>query len=102
MSSYIQVVSFFVSFVYGIIFYYVSFFNKGLICNKSIVKQFVVNLIFILDVVLIYIYVMYKINQGNIHVYYITLVVVGYWVGYKSLNKCKNIVNKIKSRRNNS
>ena len=102
MSSYIQVVSLLVSFLYGIIFYFFSSFNKTLLFDKSLPKQFIINLIFILDIVFIYLYLMYHINQGLIHVYYIALVVLGFWFGYKYHKKCKNIVNKIISRKHKS
>lgn len=102
MSSYIQVISLLVSLLYGIIFYCFSSFNKTLLLDKSILKQFIINLIFILDIVFIYIYLMYHINQGQIHVYYIVLVVLGYWFGYKYAKKCKYIVNKIISRKHKS
>ena len=44
----------------------------------------------------------WDINQGQIHVYYIVLVVLGYWFGYKYAKKCKHIVNKIISRKHKS
>lgn len=102
MSSYIQVVSLLVSFLYGIIFYFFSSLNKTLLLDKSLPKQFIINLIFILDIVFIYIYIMYHLNQGLIHVYYIALVVLGFWFGYKYTKKCKYIVNKIISRKHKS
>ena len=67
MNSYVQVISFLVSFIYGIAFYLFARFNKFMLSNKNNVIKLLVTLVFVIDMVILYIYLMYKINFGIIH-----------------------------------
>lgn len=99
MSSLVQLISLGVSFFYGVFFYLVNKINELMIDKKNYFIKIVITLIFIIDVVILYIYIMYKINNGNIHPYFIVLVVLGYMVmgiNYKYLKKCKECVKNIK------
>lgn len=91
MSSLIQLISLGVSFFYGVFFYLVNKINELMIDKKNYFIKVLVTLVFIIDVVILYIYIMYKINNGIIHPYFIVLVVLGYVVmgiNYKYLKKC--------------
>lgn len=92
----VQLLSFLVSFLYGIGFYLFTRFNKFMLSNKNNVIKFLVTLVFIIDVVILYIYFMYKINYGNIHPYFVVFVVLGFLFMGKYFNKCKECVKKIK------
>lgn len=87
MNSFIQLESFIVSFIYGIIFCLLSIFNKYILINKNILINFIITLIFIIDIVLLYIFIMYKINNGIIHPFFIITVLLGFITCYKL--KCK-------------
>lgn len=96
MNVNIQLLSFFVSFLYGLGFYLFTRFNKFMLSNKNNVVKFLVTFVFIIDVVILYIYFMYKINFGSIHPYFVLFVVLGFFVMAKYYNKCKECVKKIK------
>lgn len=77
MNSYIQVISFLISFIYGIIFYLFTRFNKYMLINKNNVIKLLVTLVFVIDMVILYIYIMYKVNFGMIHPYFVAVVLFG-------------------------
>lgn len=98
MSSGIQILSLFASFGYGIFFYLGTRFNRFIVAKKNMVVQMVFNTILVIDLVILYIYIMYKINYGYIHPYFVILVVLGYIsMGFK-YKKCKEYVKRIKLR----
>ena len=74
MNSYVQVLSFVVSFIYGLVFYLLSYANKIMINNKNNVIKLLITLVFVIDMVILYIYIMYKINFGMIHPYFVDVV----------------------------
>lgn len=96
MNSYIQVLSFLVSFIYGIFFYLLTRFNKYILVNKNTYIKFIVTLVFIIDIVILYIYLMYKINFGIIHPYFVSFVILGFWFMSLMYNLCKKYVKKHK------
>lgn len=100
MNSFIQVISFIISFLYGIIFYLLARFNKFILNKKNNFIRFLVSLVFVIDMVIIYVYLMYKVNMGMIHIYFIITVVIGFVfmaLNYIKLQSiCKKCVNKLK------
>ena len=83
MNSYIQVMSLLVSFVYGIVFYILSRFNKYIISNKNNIVKLLVTTVYVVDMVIIYLFIMYKINFGNIHHYIIISLILGFVLSIK-------------------
>ncbi len=100
MNSYVQVLSFVVSFIYGLVFYLLSYVNKIMINNKNNVIKLLITLVFVIDMVILYIYIMYKINYGMIHPYFVAVVFIGYIVMMFTFDKCilcfKNILKNLK------
>lgn len=100
MNSYVQVLSFVISFIYGLVFYLLSYANKVMINNKNNVVKLLITLVFVIDMVILYIYIMYKINFGMIHPYFVAVVFIGYIVMMFTLDKCillfKNILKNLK------
>lgn len=95
MSSTVQLISFLVSFIYGIVFYLLARFNKYILSNKGNILKFIVTLVFIIDIVLLYSYIMYYINNGDIHIYFVSFVLLGYiLISYFYKKICKLIVKK--------
>ena len=93
MNSLVQVVSFLVSFVYGIVIYLLSRFNKYILINKKTFFKLIITLVFIIDMVILYIYILYRINHGYFHIYVVTNVF------YKKIKKiCKMFVKKKKKK----
>ncbi len=102
MDSYIQVISFLLSFMYGILFYLLTRFNNYILENKHKFFGFLVTLVFIVDIVILYVYLMYKINSGNFHIYFSIVVVLGFISMHKFYDRlkvfCKKYVNIIKNK----
>jgi hypothetical protein len=96
IDSYIQVLTFVFSFIYGILFFFLNEFVKYILVNKSIFTKFLINIIFVIDIVLLYVYIMFNINHGNYHIYYIIVLVLGWLSAKKIINKCKIIVKRLK------
>ena len=67
-----------------------------MLSNKNNVIKFLVTLVFIIDIVILYIYLMYKINFGDIHPYFVSFVVIGFIIMSVLFEKCKDYVKKIK------
>lgn len=92
MNSYVQVLSFLVSFIYGIVFYLFARFNKFILSNKNNVIKLLVTLVFVIDMVILYIYIMYKVNFGMIHPYFVAVVLVGYIFMMFLYDKCSMLI----------
>ncbi len=102
MNSYIQLFSFLASFLYGMIFYLLSRFNCFILEKKNNISKFLVTLVFIIDIVILYVYMMYKINNGYFHIYFVILVILGFILMNKYYKIFKDIciryVNKFKRK----
>lgn len=97
MTSKMQLISFLVSFIYGVIFYYLTIINFRLIKDLKIYIQHIITFIYVIDMIIIYIILLYHLNKGYFHIYFIGMVMIGYFVGFitnkKLLSKIR--VNKI-------
>ena len=81
MDSGIQLISLSISFLYGIIFYYLSIINfKVINILKNIIKN-IITIIYVFDISIIYVILVYKINNGHFHIYFILMVILGYILG---------------------
>ena len=91
-----QLLSFAISFVYGIIFYYLTILNFKLISNSKKIIQHILTFIYVIDMVILYIIIFYHLNKGYFHIYFIAMVIIGYFVGFITNKKIisKIIVNK--------
>lgn len=83
MNSYIQLISLVVSFIFGFVFYILSRVNKYILNNKNNVIKLLVTIVFVIDMVFIYIFIMYKINFGVMHPYFIILLILGFVLSIK-------------------
>ena len=90
MNSNIQIISFIVSFIYGVIFYFVTKINFYLIKDLKLYLKHILTFIYTLDMAIIYIIILYHLNRGYFHIYFIMLVFLGFIIGYiidKKLSK---------------
>jgi len=81
MNSLIQVISFFVSFMFGIIFFLLTVLNFKLIKDLKRYIQHILTFIYVLDMVIVYIIIFYHLNKGYFHIYFILMVFVGFFTG---------------------
>jgi len=82
MTSSMQLISFLVSFIYGSLFYYLTIINFRLIKDLKIYIQHILTFIYVIDMIIIYIILLYHLNKGYFHVYFIGMVIIGYFVGF--------------------
>lgn len=82
MTSNIQLISLLISFVFGILFYYLTVLNFEIIKSLNIYLKHIITAIYVIDMTIIYAILLYKINNGYFHIYFIMLVIVGYFVGF--------------------
>lgn len=77
-----QLLSFFISFIYGIIFYFLTILNFKLINDLKTFLKHILTFIYVLDIIIIYIIVIYHLNNGYFHIYFLIMVFIGYLVGF--------------------
>ena len=87
MNIFIQIVCFLVSFLYGIFIYYFIKYND--FNKKNILFDVLFRLIITFLLVLLYIIVIYKINKGLFHLYFMIMIVIGYLVSFNINKKLK-------------
>lgn len=78
MNSYIQLASLIVSFSYGIILFYLNRFNIKVMRNKNIVVKSIINCLYLFDISLLYVVILYYLNGGILHIYFVLCIVLGY------------------------
>lgn len=88
MSLQEQILSFIFSFCYGIIFSYLYNLNYKFIYNTKILYKVLINILFCLDLFLIYFVLLLRINDGIIHIYFLIVFFLGF---YLFKNKHKNM-----------
>ena len=96
ISGLYQLIPFIFSFVFGILFSFCSLFIKFMLINKKLLTKIIINYVFVIDIVLLYVYFMYKINYGNHHIYYLFMLLFGFLLGNYLLNLCKHFVKRRK------
>ena len=93
----IQIISVFISYLYGIFFSILLNLNSKYIYNTKKIKKYLFNFIFVFDNVLLYFIILRHINDGILH--YSFMIVL--FLGFLSVNKVTNrIFDKIKSLKN--
>lgn len=99
MTSKIQLLSFSISFLFGVCFYYLSIINFNLIKDFKSYLKHIITCIYVFDIIIIYVIILYKLNNGYFHIYFLLMVILGYISGYfinnlikKYMKNYKNIV----------
>jgi len=93
MSSNIQLISFVISFLYGVIFYFLTIINFKLIENIKKIYQHILTFIYVIDITIMYVIVLFHVNKGYFHIYFIIMVFVGYLVGFIIAKKVLSKIN---------
>ncbi len=96
MTSNMQLISFVVSFIFGLSFYFLTYLNFQLIKDLKKIIQHFLTFLYVLDMTFIYIIIFYKLNNGYFHIYFILMVIVGFLTG--TLVK-KYLISKINVKR---
>ena len=77
-----QIISFIISFIYGLIFYFLTVLNFKLIEDLKVYLKHILTFIYTLDMTIIYIIILYKLNKGYFHIYFIMMVFLGFGISY--------------------
>ena len=88
-----------ISFIYGVIFLIFSLLNYKLFGKFSLIFQFLITLLFSFDLGIIYLLVIYKINYGRFHIYYLIPTILGFYIAYKFKNSAVNFCKYFKNKR---
>lgn len=78
----IQLLSLFVSFIFGIFLFFMVKLNYKYLFSSFNKKRIFFNFIFSLDFSLLYFLVLYYINDGILHLYFLLLIIFGFLLSY--------------------
>lgn len=104
MDAKVQIEVLLFSFLYGVFFYFISLVNNKIIFNKKRLYKSVTIILFMYNIVLLYIIIVYKINKGIFHIYFFLMMILGFMLGARLhkylLNnvKYRGFVAKVKKR----
>jgi len=80
MEETLQLLSFLVSFLFGFIFHLFSNFHFKITDRYSILLKYIATFLFLLDAVLVYILILYYLNGGILHIYFLIFVFLGFFL----------------------
>lgn len=95
MDAKTQIIVLLFSYFYGFFFFSLSYLNKKIIDKKSKLYRSLINILFIYNIVLLYIIIIYKLNNGNFHPYFFIMIVLGF---YSSIKLTKKLLKNVKLR----
>ena len=76
----IQIYSFLVSFIYGIIFYLLLELNSKMIYSSHLFVKIISSFLFVMFNCLLYFIILMYVNNGYIHIYFFFCLLLGYFV----------------------
>ncbi len=88
MNAKTQIIVLLFSFLYGFIFYYLYKLNNKIITNHNHLFQSFTTIMFMYNIVLIYLISLYKLNHGMFHIYFSIML----FLGFISALKIKNLL----------
>ncbi len=91
MTLSIQIISMILSFLYGIVFSFLLNVNYHILFTGKRLFRVVSNLLFVLDMALLYFLLMKKVNNGIIHPYFYLLIFIGFVLAFKKTMKVRKI-----------
>lgn len=98
MNSKLQLITFLVSFIYGNFFYFLTIFNFKLLKKEKKWLQHLITVIYVFDIIIIYTILIYKLNHGYFHIYFILITILGFITGYFLLHYFRKISVKVQNR----
>ena len=73
-----QIYSFVFSFLYGIFFEILLSVNSKFVYSSNIFVKIISSILFVIFNTLLYFFVMFKINYGILHIYFLLCILLGY------------------------
>ena len=102
MSSLVQLYLLGVNFFYGFLIFIITVINHYFIKNETVIVKCLLTLLFAIDFTILYLILIYKINYGMFHLYYLFAFGGGYYLAYvlkkhvKIVPMFKKIIDNIK------
>ena len=78
MDAKTQIIVLSISYIYGFIIYILSVINNIIIKNKKRIYKSTITILLMYNIVLIYIILIYKINNGIFHIYFFIMIILGF------------------------
>lgn len=100
MDASLQLFSFFVSLCFGFVFHFLANWHFQVTDTYSLFVKYLSTFMFMVDVILAYVLIMYHINDGIIHIYFLSFVFIGFFL-YGILQKhvkLRNILSPLLSK----
>ena len=82
------------NFIYGFIIYYAVIINYLFIKNEVLIVKLLITSLFLIDFTIIYLMIIYKLNYGMFHIYYLIAFVLGYILSLKIKKSVKLVKTK--------
>ena len=90
MTAKTQIIVLSFSFLFGFIFQYLNLLNINIIKNKNKFFRSFITIMFMYNIVLIYLICLYKLNNGIFHIYFLIMLILGYISSKKFTKKMSN------------
>lgn len=90
MNLKMQIISLVFSFFYGVVFSVLVNFNYELFFKKRKKYRIIFTFIFIFVMALIYFFVLNKINNGIIHIYFLLVILIGFYISFPISKKIRD------------
>ena len=78
MDEITQLFSFLLSFLFGFGFHILTRWHFKISETYSLVMKYLTTILFVINIVLLYVYLMYLLNDGVLHIYFLLFVVFGF------------------------
>ena len=93
MNINIQIISLLFSFIMGVILYLICSYHYIVIKNNNICWKLLTTTALMIDYNLLYLVGLYYINNGTIHIYFLFMVIVGFYLAVKFMPTIRKFVN---------
>lgn len=87
MNLSIQIKTLVISFCFGIIISYILKIHYKYFFESNIIYKIILSIIFTFDIILTYFIILRNICSGIFHIYFLFMIIIGYFFGYKLIKK---------------
>lgn len=95
MNAEVQLLTLSISYLFGFLVFYFYKINNKIIKDKKRFYQSLITILFMYNIVLIYIIIIFNINHGIFHLYFFIMIGLGF---YTNIKLTKKLLNNVKCR----
>lgn len=92
MDAKTQIIVLLISYIYGFLSIYLLKFHTIIIKQQKHIYRSLITMLLMYNLVLIYIIIIFKINKGSFHPYFLLMIFLGMYSNFKLTNKMLNNV----------